>query len=472
MKGKVISKEYYFELYDNKNKSGIYTTEKWLILNAKNILDDINQFNGSTLSEKAYRYRYNILETPKCKSCGGFVKFKNKTIGFQNYCSNSCGAKGSKEQSINTMIKIYGVSHSSLIPKNIENRKDKRVEKLKKIIDPGELINISLDEEYTIKCDKCSKLHQIERKVLDQRLYLGLDWRDCITYSFSTSNAENEIGKFIESIYTGKIIYNNRKIIGSEIDVYLPDLKIGFEFNGLYWHSEINKKSDYHYNKYKLALKNNIKLIQIFEDEWKYKQDIVKSRIRNVIGLTENRIYARKCIIKEIPFKMVDSFLMDNHLQGSVKSNINIGLFYQDELVSVMTLGKPRGNISSKKVDNTGICELYRFCNKLNTNVVGAASKMFNYFIKNYSNINYVYSFSTNEWVGSLYESIGMEFVSESKESYWYIKRDRRISRHNFNKQKLIKMGYDRNKSASEILKELKIYKIYGSGNKKFIWRR
>ena len=350
IKHKEITEKYYFELYDNFNKSGIFSTEKWLLLNAKNILDCVNSFNGETISERVFRYRNNIFETPKCKYCNNVVKFKNKTIGFQNYCSNSCSAKGSKEKSINTMLKIYGVSHSSLILKNIENRKDKRIENLKEIIGSAELININEFEEYTIKCDKCTKLHKIERKVLDQRLYLGLDWRDCITYSFSTSNGENELGKFIKSIYNGEIIYNNRKIIGSEIDIYLPDLKIGFEFNGLYWHCEINKKSNYHYNKYKSAINNNIKLIQIFEDDWKYKQDIVKSRIRNLLNLTENKIYANKCIIKEISFSESDKFLSDNHLKGSFKSNINIGLYYNNELVSLMTFGRPRGNISSKKI--------------------------------------------------------------------------------------------------------------------------
>lgn len=465
-----LKREDYFELYDKYNVSGIYTTEKWLLVNAKNILDEINKFDGLSMSEKAYRYRYNILEKPKCNCCGSYVKFKNKTIGYQKYCSNSCSAKGSKEQSIKTMLNEYGVSHSSLIPKNIERRKNKRIDNLKSIIGDSELINISDSEEYTIKCDKCGEIHKVERKVLDQRIYLGLDWRNCITYSFSTSNGENEVKKFIEGIYSGEIVYNNRKIIDSEIDIYLPELKIGFEYNGLYWHSEINKKSDYHYNKYKSSIKNGIRLIQIFEDEWKYKGEIVK--IRNLLNLTENKIYARKCQIKEVNFKEVDNFLNDNHIQGSIKSNINIGLYYNNDLVSLMTFGKPRGNISSKKISNNNVCELYRFCTKLNTNVIGSASKLFKYFIRKYTNIDYVYSFSSNEWVGGLYDKIGMKFISESKESYWYIKGGKRVSRHNFNKQNLIKMGYDRGKSASKILKELKIYKIYGSGNKKYVWSR
>ena len=140
-------------------------------------------------------------------------------------------------------------------------------------------------------------------------------------------------------------------------------------------------------------------------------------------------------------------------------------------MVSLMTFGKPRGNMSSKDSSFTTY-ELYRFCNKLNTNVIGSGSKLFKYFNKTYSQVDFVYSFSANEWVGGFYSKIGMSFKSESKTSYWYIKNHNRASRHNFNKTKLVKMGHDKNKSEHEILKDLKIYRIYGAGNSKFVWYR
>lgn len=459
----------YFELYDN-NVSGIYTTEKWLINNAINIYEIISLNDGNSLSEKAYKFRFNINETPKCPNCGKRVKYKNKTIGYQKYCSNSCGSSGSKNLAKETLFKEYGVYHPSLIPKNIKKRKNKRIDDLIKLIGNSELINITEDEEYEIKCDLCEKNHRIERKVLDQRVYLGLDWRSCISYSFNVSNGEIDVRNFIKSIYNGTIIYNDRKLIGSEIDIFIPEFKIGFEYNGLYWHSEINKKKDYHYSKYKKSSNNNITLIQIYEDEWVNKQEIVKSRITNLLHLNKIKIYARKCDIREVNFKSTNEFLTKNHLQGSIKSSINLGLYYNNELVSLMTFGKPRGNMSSK--NNKITYELYRFCNKINTNIIGSGSKLFQYFIKNYKNVEYIYSFSANEWAGKFYEKIGMCYQSESKISYWYIKGNKRVSRHNYNKRNLIKMGYDKNKSEHQILKELKIYRIYGAGNSKFIWER
>jgi len=461
--------EEYINLYDN-NPSGIYTTERWLRNNANNILEIVLPIEGNTLSEKIYRFRFKIFETPLCKGCNRKVKYKNKTIGFQKYCSNSCSARESKEAAINTMIKEYGVNHPSLIPFNIEKRKKYRIDFLKEIIGNSKLIKASDIEEYEIECDVCNKIHKIERKVIEQRLYLGLDWRDCISKSYSTSNGEKELSDFIKSIYFDRLILNDRKKIGKEIDILIPNLGLGIEYNGLFWHSEVNKKNNYHYLKYKECKKVNIKLVQVFEDEWLYKKDIIKSRIKNILNLSNRKIYARKCVIKTVDYKTTNKFLTVNHLQGSIKSSINLGLFYNDEMVSLMTFGKPRGNMSSK--DGKEKYELYRFCSILNTNVIGAASKQFNYFKKNNPQVNQVYSFSSNEWPGNFYEKIGMKYESVSKISYWYLKNHKRVSRHNYNKKKLVKMGYDPNKSEHEIMKELKIYRIYGSGNTKFIWNR
>ncbi len=86
-----MDKNKYFELYDN-NVSGIYTTKNWLSKNAVNIYEEILKNEGDTISEKAYRLRFNINNTPICLNCGNKVKYKNKTIGYQKYCSNSCSA--------------------------------------------------------------------------------------------------------------------------------------------------------------------------------------------------------------------------------------------------------------------------------------------------------------------------------------------------------------------------------------------
>lgn len=86
-----------------------------------------------------------------------------------------------------------------------------------------------------------------------------------------------------------------------------------------------------------------IRVIHIWEDDWTYKQDIVKSQVKNLLGFS-NRIWARKCQIKEVDVKECRLFLEENHIQGFINSNLKIGLYYgDDELISLMTFDKYEG---------------------------------------------------------------------------------------------------------------------------------
>ena len=95
------------------------------------------------------------------------------------------------------------------------------------------------------------------------------------------------------------LIFNSLNKIRDEIDIFLPDNNLAIEFNGLYWHSTVYKNSDYHLNKTELCEKQGIQLMHIWEDDWLYKQDIIKSIILNKINATDN-INSTECEIKEI----------------------------------------------------------------------------------------------------------------------------------------------------------------------------
>ena len=454
----------------NTVKSGIYAKESFVKLNLKHIYDLILQYTLNydiDFVERVYMFTNNINIKPICKQCNNTVNFKSKTVGYQEFCSINCSSKYTNKQSKETYFKNSGYKHYSLNPYNIQKNKERLFNRIQNYINDSTLLSIDNDI-VKIKCISCNKIHETHLNAMKQRIQLSIDYRDCITNTYYTSSKEKELLEFIKNNYNNKILQNDRHL-GKELDIYLPELKLAFEFNGLYWHSELHKDKFYHYDKYKLCNNNNITLIQIYEDEWKFKQDIVKSRILNLLNKS-NKIYARKCIIKQLPFNMVKQFLLDNHLQGSINSSINLGLYYNDELVSVMTFGKPRKAIKYKTTNN--VYELYRFCNKLNTTVIGGASKLFKYFINNFIDVNEIYSFSNNEWPGNLYFNLNMKLKNENILSYWVINKEVRSSRHNFNKHNLIKLGYDKNKSANKILADLKLYKIYGAGTKTFIWNR
>jgi len=145
------------------------------------------------------------------------------------------------------------------------------------------------------------------------------------------SGMENELFNFIQENYDGNIIRNSR-IENKELDIYLPEINLAFEFNGLYWHSEIYKDKNYHKDKTELCNKNNIRLYHIWEDDWLYKKDIVKSMILNKLGKSKNKIFARKCVIKVIDDnKKIKDFLDNNHIQGFVGSSVKKGLYYKNE---------------------------------------------------------------------------------------------------------------------------------------------
>ncbi len=274
-------------------------------------------------------------------------------------------------------------------------------------------------------------------------------------------------------MYDGKIISNDKKILSPyELDMYMPELKLAIEYNGIYWHNEVNKDDDYHLNKTELCEQQGIQLIHIYEDDWSYKQDIVKSMILNKLNKTPNKIFARKTIVKEIfDNKLVREFLDKNHIQGFVGSKIKLGLYLDNELVSLMTFGNRRVAMG-KKSTNEDEYELLRFCNKLNTNVVGGASKLFKYFIDHYKP-NEITTYADRSFSqGKLYEALGFKSQGKTQPNYYYIIDGIRKHRFNFRKDVLVKQGYDINKTEHQIMIERKIFRIYDSGNFKFIYIR
>jgi len=214
-----------------------------------------------------------------------------------------------------------------------------------------------------------------------------------------------------------------------ELDIYIPSHNLGIEFDGLYWHSELaGKDKKYHLEKDKFFKEHfNIEVIHIFENEWLYKQDIVKSIILNRLGLSEKRIYARKTNFSSIDNQTYKTFLEENHIQGAINSKHKYGLFYNKELISVIGYGKSRFKRNE--------LELHRFCNKLNTSITGGFSKL----IKNsgfkgstYCDLRYFNAIG--------YKAIGFYEIDRTAPNYWYFKKNRietLYSRIQFQKHKL-----------------------------------
>ena len=245
------------------------------------------------------------------------------------------------------------------------------------------------------------------------------------------SKPEAEVKSFIQSLNI-PFKANDRTVIKpKELDLIIPSHNLAIEFNGLFWHSELQGKTrNYHLDKTKQCQESGYELIHIFEHQWKNKQEIVKDIIKKRLGLVDTKIPARKCEIKEIDVTEARAFLEQNHLQGYATATHKIGLYYNSELVSIMTFGKSRYD---KKFD----WELIRFANKLGTNVLGGASKILKYFRTKYQGSILSYC-DISIFSGNLYKQLGFEYSHNAKPNYFYFDNMLNVySRVSFQKHKL-----------------------------------
>lgn len=283
----------------------------------------------------------------------------------------------------------------------------------------------------------------------------------------SVSIQQKVLLDFIKSIYTGVIQHNKKGIVSNkkELDIYIPQKNIAIQFDGIYWHSQQTKPYDYHLMKTQKCLQKGIQLIHIFQDQWLYKQNIVKDRIKNLLGIYDKRIFARKCIIKQIAYTMCEEFLDENHIQGHDNSKIRIGLFYQNQLVSVMTFSNPRFNKNYQY-------ELVRFASKLGYQVIGGASKLLKYFERKY-NPKSLISYADRRYSnGKLYYALGFQFLNNSQPNYLWIKNRQQYTRYQCQKHKLkniLGQNFNQQLSESQNMYLNGFDKIYDCGNMVFI---
>jgi len=284
----------------------------------------------------------------------------------------------------------------------------------------------------------------------------------CYPINDNKSIKEKILLEYIQSIYNGEIISGYRD--GIEIDIYLPEIKIGIEFNGLYWHSNKFKENYYHINKKEYFKGNDIDIKFIYEDDFDNNLDIIKSQINNWLGLSKTKIYARKTLIKKVSTEEYRDFLNQNHIQGFVASKLVYGLYYNNNLVSLMCFDKKEGRLNMSENE----WNLNRFCNLLNHQIIGGASKLLNHFIRE-NNPSRIISYADKDWSnGNLYKVLGFKLVNESKPDYKYIVDNIRKSKQNFTKSKLQKLGHDISLTESQIMDNLGINKIYDCGKMKF----
>jgi hypothetical protein len=383
------------------------------------------------------------------------IKEKKKRTCLERYGSETPFHSGEIRQKIvSNNLKKYGV----------ENFKQSHisVETLEKLKDAEWLIQKNSGDELGMM-EISKELDVSPSTVFKACQKLGIE----IHRSYS-SRFEREICDFLSSLGV-KFKSRDKSVISPyELDVYIPEYNLAIEFDGLFWHSydrpETKEEKFRHLNKTLLCKDKNIQLFHIFENEWidPVKQDILKSMISGKLNKNK-KIYARKCEIK----KVIEDrdFLNNNHLQGFVGSNIKLGLFCNDELVSLMTFGKPRYNKNYHY-------ELIRFCNKKYYTIIGGASRLFKYFIDNYGPESIISYADLRYSVGNMYDKLNMRYIWTSGPNYFYIKGINLYPRTRFQKKLLSKVleNFDPSLSESQNMFNNGYRRIWDCGNAVYEW--
>ena len=450
--------------YVNPNKAKKACLEKYGIDNVSKASEVIEKIKQTNIERFGTDWSWQA----------GKVKDKIKSIIQEKYgVDNVSQSPEIKERVINTSLDRYNVSNPSKAAEVIEKIKQTNIERFgnvcplknplvygkaraasKKIyyrriksrlsnrveflFSEDEYVNTFKIHVYKFKCKKCNQ--EFEDHIDGGRIPRCMI---CYPYLNGISQGEKDILEYVKFILPSNIIIEDKcwSVIGNkELDIYIPSIKIAIEYDGLYWHSEIggNKNRQYHFDKYNKCKERGIRLIQIFEDEWVDKNEIVKCRLSSILGNETIRFYARECEVKDVSNEEASAFIEKYHIQGNVPSRYRIGLFYGGDLLSIMTFG-PLRIATGGSNDNIDVYELLRMVSS--KSVTGGASKMFSYFVKTY-NPTSVISYADLRWnTGKVYENMSMVGTGITPPNYWYYKPgyNKRYHRFSFRKNILSK---------------------------------
>lgn len=457
------AKQTKLEKYGNENFNNIEKIEK----------TKLEKYGDSTYNNREkFKKTISLFDNEKIQN----IKDKRANTNLNKYdVAYPMQSSIVKEHAKNTFYEKYGVDNwfKTEVARKLNRQKQKEITWKRilsdKLYSPmftyDEFLEKNTNSIWKWKCNKCGNIFEA--------LYDNGTHHRCYKCYPNTSNgtslAEQQIAEYVQSLTNCKV-YNrcsqNKQVLNNkEIDIWIPDLKLAIEYDGLFYHCEENRKEKtYHLQKTEECEKQGIQLIHIFEDEWIEKQKIVKSRLKHLICSNGRKIFARKCIVKEIDNKIKDNFLNKYHIQGKDIAKTRLGLFYNGHLIAVMTFTKSRFNKNYEY-------ELSRYATISNFTIVGGAGKLLKYFERIYHPKSLV-TYADRRWSkGNLYFKLGFKFDHESSPNYFYVKNQHRFSRIQFQKHKLkdILEKFNNDLSEAENMKLNKYGKIYDCGNLVFV---
>lgn len=383
--------------------------------------------------------------------CGTFRIIPS--IRLRKGVTKSCGCKKS-ENFLDTMHSRYGVCNVS--QRHLSEEQLDIQSSREKLLD----IIVSLDAPTPKNISNIIGVTPAQV----MRIVRKFNLEDFVYLNYPVSSYENEIN----SLFPCRCRSNKTVLNGKELDLFYPEHNLAVEFNGTYWHSTLKKSQKYHQEKTVAAGKQGVHILHIFEYEWldSNTQQKLINLLGTYLGKNLKPLHAKDCNIAYIEYAVASEFLDNYHLQNSVKSNINLGCYYNEELIGVMCFGKPR---FSKEYQY----ELLRLCWKPGYVVSGGSNRLLERFKRDYRPESIISYCDISKFKGDSYVKLGFRPIRITSPNYKWVEpyENTVLSRYQTQKQRLIKMGLGtENQTEDDIMSNLGYLKVYDSGNIVFIW--
>lgn len=443
-----------------KNKKGGCRICSNRLISKKNILDQ-NKEKRSILEKQFYiqNIEFSINMKFICKVCN--YEFEDQIHNLygkldrkQNPCINCKNIE---------LLNSLDYQNNLLIKNNINNIK---------------LIQRKTCNITTVQCSICNHIWDVYfyNIIRAKNKWNTNGCPNCDNLKNRTSSSQQlEIEEFVKQYV--EIIPKYKLLNKKEIDIYIPGLRIGLEFNGVFYHSPDttyrNLDEYYHKNKTKDALNENIRLIHIFSPHWIHKKEICKNKILNLIGVNKKYLRSNQYTIKSVKWCDAKIFLNKNHLMGCGEIPLfSYGIYdKQETLIGVATFTNKRNGNFRERDDE--VVEFNRFATSIRC--YGAMQKIISIIKNRHPYLKEIISYADLCWTNinnNIYNKNGFKLVSITEPNYWWCKNDIFLGRRNTMKHKLKDLlgdNFNPNESESANMLLNGYYRVWDCGHAKYI---